>query len=418
MKLVVATYGSEGDTRPLALLCRTLMDAGHQAHLLADAQTLDTARALGVPVTVLAGDIREILQGAAAGAGTGPNGVAQVLARVANANTEAWLRSILAVAAGCDALLVAGLAAFAGFSAAEFLRIPYAGAGFFPIMPTREFPAPLLSPIVAPGRVPRALNRLSHRLVNGLIWREFRASTNAARAAVCGLPPRRRIWENVPTLYGVSPSLLPPPRDWPAGISMAGQWTRPLPHWTPPARLAAFLEAGEPPIYIGFGSMGGLGRHDGGAVLHAMLQAVGRRRALFYPGWSGIDARALPANFHVIDNTPHDWLFPRTACVIHHGGSGTTHSTARAGVPAVIVPFAGDQPFWAWRMHCLGVAPVALDPRRMRASDLARAIAYTERADVRARACELGQRMAAERGLDEAVATLERLVAAPRAYHA
>ena len=128
MKLIVATYGTEGDARPFAALCRGLMDAGHQARLLADAATLGSAEALGVPTTALAGDIRGTLDpdhaiAGVVGRGGSFNDTARALAKIANANAASWLRTIVEAGEGCDAILVAGLAAFVGLSAAEYLGI-------------------------------------------------------------------------------------------------------------------------------------------------------------------------------------------------------------------------------------------------------------------------------------------------------
>src|SRR5271165_450159 len=105
------------------------------------------------------------------------------------------------------------------------------------------------------------------------------------------------------------------------------------------------------PIYGGFGRLAGF---EGRALLGEIIAAVAGRRALFYPGWSGVSAADLPANFLIIGDTPHAWLFPRTSLVIHHGGAGTTHSAARAGAASVVVPFAGDQFFWADRLRQAG----------------------------------------------------------------
>src|SRR3954464_2970636 len=125
MKFIVATYGTEGDARPFAALCRGLMDAGHKARLLADAGTLGSAQALGVPATPLAGNIRAALNERAivgvVAKGGGFNATTRVLSRIANENAESWLRNIIEAGEGCDAILVAGLAAFVGFSAAEYL---------------------------------------------------------------------------------------------------------------------------------------------------------------------------------------------------------------------------------------------------------------------------------------------------------
>jgi sterol 3beta-glucosyltransferase len=407
MKFVTVTYGTEGDTRPLAALCRALIDAGHTAHLLADAATLGSAEALGVPATGLAGDIKGAMRAAGAMIGRGQGGfgdTARVLSGIANANTESWLRAtVTAAAGGCDAVILSGLAAFVGLSAAEYLRVPAIGTGLIPITPTRAF----ASPFLPPGMVPGLLNRASHHLVNQVLWRSFRDATNAARASVCRLPPRKKLWTEHPMLYGVSPGLLPRPDDWPANADVCGQWVVKQQEWSPPPSLAAFLAAGAPPVYIGFGSMPSLGGRN---LLGEVVAAVGGRRALFYPGWSGVGGGDLPENFHVIGDTPHDWLFPKTALAIHHGGAGTTHSAARAGVPSVVVPFAADQFFWAERLRRAGVAPPPLPAKHLKAPALARSIAAAESAEMRTTAAALGVRMAAENGLADTVTAIEALL--------
>ena len=408
MKFIVVTYGTEGDARPFAALCRGLMDAGHEARLLADAATLGSARALGVPTAVLSGDIRGTLSRDHAIAGVvakggGFNQTARALAKIANQNAESWLRTIIEAGEGRDAILVAGLAAFVGFSAAEYLGAKGIGSGMIPITPTAAFPSPFL-----PSKwVPRLLNRASHGFVNAMLWKAFSDKTNAARA-IFKLPPRKSVWTGLPMLYGVSPSLLTTPADWPANVQMCGQWLAPSPAWMPPPALANFLDAGEAPIYIGFGSMTGF---DNARLLDALIEAMAGRRALFHPGWSGIDPKALPDNCLAIGDTPHDWLFPRTAAVIHHGGSGTSHSAARAGVPSIVTPFAGDQFFWAERLRLAGVAAAAVDGRRPKAEAFARALDFAATVQVRNRARVLGESMRAENGVVDAVAALERIVA-------
>ncbi len=408
MKVIVATYGTEGDARPFAALCRGLIDAGHEARLLADAATLGSARALGVPTTALTGDIRRALTtdhavGGVVAKGGGFNATARALATIANANAESWLSTIVEAGEGCDAVLAAGLAAFAGFSAAEVLGAKAVGAGMIPITPTAAFPSPFLPPLW----VPRWLNRASHAFVNAMLWKAFRIKTNAARARF-KLPPRKAVWTDLPMLYGVSPALLPAPPDWPTDVRLCGQWLARSAGWTPPPALASFLAAGDAPIYIGFGSMTGF---DKRRLMDALIAALAGRRALFHAGWSDFDSKALPGNVLAIDDTPHDWLFPRAAAVIHHGGSGTSHSAARAGVPSIVTPFAGDQFFWAERLRLAGVAPAAVDGRRPRAEAFARALDFAASAQVRDRARALGEAMRAEDGVVTGVAAVERIVA-------
>lgn len=409
MKFIVATYGTEGDARPLAALCRALINAGHEARLLADRATLGAAEALGVPTTTLAGDIRGTLEPGGSISSVveqqGLKAMTKALAGIANASAEQWLRTIVDAGKDSDAVIVSGLTAFVGLSAAEYLRVPAIGVGMFPITPTATFPSPLLPP----GVVPNWLNRGSHHFVNALLWRAFRKATNRARARVCRLPARKRSWTTHPMLYGVSPGLLPKPLDWPDNATVCGQWQLPSPNWLPPADLCDFLQRGEPPMYVGFGSMVGFDRKR---LLNTIVTAIGGRRALFYPGWSGADTTGLPANFFVIGDTPHDWLFPKTSLVIHHGGSGTSHSACRAGVPSVVVPFAGDQFFWADRLRNAGVAARVASGKSVDAAALAQSIAIAESEPVRLRARTLGKQMRLEDGLANAIFAIDAIMAA------
>ena len=401
MKFLVLTYGTDGDTRPLAALSRALMDAGHEAHLLADGATLGTATALGVPATPIAGDIRKALQpGSGLFEKNSANHTARELARIANENAEHWLRTAVQIGKGCDALILSGLAGFVGLSAAEHLRVKAIGTGLFPLTPTADF----ASPFLPPGKLPRMLNRVTHHLINGVLWRSFRKATNEARARVCSLPPRKSLWVGHPMLYGVSPALLPRPADWPSNALICGQWLTPAKQWNPPKPLDQFLAAGAPPIYVGFGSMGGM---DPKHLLQSVVAGVDGRRALFYPGWSGVNTADLPANIFVVGETPHDWLLPRCSVAVHHGGSGTSHSAARAGIPSVVVPFAGDQPFWADRLHAAGVAARLPGWKALNATTLAESIRYAERDDVRSRARAMGEKMRTEDGLATAVRAIE-----------
>lgn len=364
MKFTFLTYGTDGDTRPLVALARELIGRGHEVHLLSDIAGAPLAQAHGVPFTALAGSMKDtVMPGGALSAIMQDGGdfsrITKACARIAQDNTAAWMAATREVAQGSDALLFAGLAAFVGLAVAEGLDIPCIGAAMWPMTPTREF----ATAFMRPRRLPGWANRMSHQLFTALSWTLFRPSVNAARREVFGAAPRRRMWDGYPVLYGCSPALIPRPRDWPQNAELCGAWHLPPERaWQPPQSLAEYLAAGEAPIYIGFGSMAGF---DRARLLGALIDAAGSRRVLFYPGWSGVDLSQLPPNFYVLGDTPHDWLFPRTSLIVHHGGAGTTHAAARSGVPSVVVPFAGDQFFWADRVEkagigtaCTGVADV------------------------------------------------------------
>ncbi|ROP76125.1 sterol 3beta-glucosyltransferase [Stenotrophomonas rhizophila] len=398
MKLLALTYGTEGDTRPLAMLCHGLMAAGHEVLLLAERGTLGSARELGVPHAALEGDIHDEVV-ALVSRGNARLAASRGLARMAQQHVPGWMRQADAAAAGCDAVLTGGLAAFVGLTVAEHRGLPVIGTGMIPLTPTASFPSPFLPRL----RLPGPLNRLSYSLINQAVWRTFRRPINAARR-VLGMPDRASPWRDLPMLYGISPSLLPPPPDWPDNHQICGQWRAPERGWQPPPDLQAFLDAGPAPVYLGFGSMTGFDRDQ---VLPALLAALAPRRVLLFPGWAGLPSAPLPPHVFVIGPNPHEALFPRCALIIHHGGSGTTHSACRAGVPSLVMPFAADQFFWADRLHRLGVAPAALSPKRLDAARLSSAIAFAERADTRSRAVALGRAMTVEDGVAVGVAAIE-----------
>ncbi len=402
MKLSVLTYGTEGDTRPVAILCRALMDAGHQVHLLAEAGSLDSARELAVPCAGLNGDIKQDLQTLLA-QGVGVNATVKGLSRMANAHAQSWMRQSAEAAAGSNGLIVSGLSAFVGLSVAEHLGIPLIGAGMIPISPTKAFPSPFLSGL----RLPSSLNRTSHSLVNWLLWLSFKTSVNQARKQVLGMRPRHRLWTEHPMLYGVSPALLPRPADWPANATLCGQWSVPDQPWTPSADLQAFLDAGEAPVYVGFGSMGGFDRTS---LLRTLLQALEGERVLFYPGWAGIPDIALPDNVYVLGDTPHHWLFPRVSLAIHHGGSGTTHSACAAGIPSIVLPFAGDQFFWGKQLELLGLAGKPISRQNLSVNTVRDAVRFAATSELRSRAKALARAMAAENGTAVAVARIQSLL--------
>lgn len=399
MRLLAVTYGTEGDTRPLVMLCHGLQAAGHEVMVLAEGGTLGSAQALGVPHAALEGDIHDEVV-ALVSRGNDMAAASRGLARMAQRHVPAWMRQADAAAAGCDAVLTGGLAAFVGMTVAEHHGIPVIGTGMIPLTPTRAFASPFLPRL----RLPGVLNKLSYGLVNDAVWRTFRRPINEARRAM-GMPARRTLWRDVPMLYGISPSLMPPPADWPADHHVCGQWRAPDAPWQPTPELQAFLDEGPPPVYVGFGSMTGFDRNT---VLPALLQALAPRRVLLFPGWAGLPDGPLPTNVFVIGPAPHEALFPRCSLVIHHGGSGTTHSACRAGVPSLVMPFAADQFFWAARLREIGVAADPLSPKRLDTGTLGRVIAVAEHVDTRARAAALGRAMATEDGVANAVRLIEQ----------
>jgi sterol 3beta-glucosyltransferase len=144
-----------------------------------------------------------------------------------------------------------------------------------------------------------------------------------------------------------------------------------------------------------------------------VLEALKRseQRGVIATGWGGLSQLDLPGEMFVVKSVPHDWLFPKMAAVVHHGGAGTTGAGLRAGVPSIIVPFAGDQPFWARWVKALGVGPDPIPRKHLTADRLAHAMrAAVMHEPIRKRAAALGQTIRAEDGIENAVRVFNQAV--------
>lgn len=308
--------------------------------------------------------------------------------------------------------MVLGVGGLAGaLPIAQSLGIPIIQAYVFPFTPTVAFPSPLV-PNLPFGIV---FNRLSFHVMRQLLWQSSRAGDVAVRQAL-GLA-KGPFWgpfgtlarAHTPVVYGYSPHILPRPHDWPAEQHVTGPWFLDAPDdWTPPTDLVAFLDAGTPPVYIGFGSM--MSR-DVKAVGRMAVEALARagQRGILAAGWGGLQAADLPPTIHTVSSIPHSWLFPRMAAVVHHGGAGTTAAGVRAGVPGIVVPFMGDQRFWGQRLAALGVGTSPLGRAKLSVGQLADAITETiTNTAMRQRAADLGARVRAEDGVGTAVALIRQ----------
>ncbi|MFI7642485.1 glycosyltransferase [Nonomuraea sp. NPDC049400] len=202
--------------------------------------------------------------------------------------------------------------------------------------------------------------------ISSAVEAPYRGTVRNWRAGALGLRegfrPVADLVEAGGVLHAWSPHLLPAPADWPAQAHPTGFWTMPTGDWTPPERLARFLDDGDPPIYVGFGSS-----YSGTpeALTSMVLEAIRLtgHRAVLATGWGALRPGTEPGGVLVIEEAPHEWLLPRVAIAVHHGGIGTVAAALGAGVPQVVRPFLGDQPFWAQRLHHLGVAPAPVSGR-------------------------------------------------------
>lgn len=398
MRPLLITVGSRGDVQPYVALARGLAAAGHRPVVAAPRRFEALTAAHGIEFVPLADDMLE-LQDSVKGQGVR---AAITAARSVKPLLRRLLDDQAALASREADVVVYHPKSLGGPYIAEKLGVPALAGLLLPLyLPTSEFPSPIL-----PVRVPRAVNRASWR-VAAAVEAPYRGVVRAWRAEALGLKggfrPVADLVKEGGVLHAWSPHLLPPPADWPASAHPVGFWTMAAGDgWTPPERLTRFLEAGDPPVYVGFGStVGGDPERLTTAVLDGVRQAG--RRAVLATGWGALRPDAETDDILVIEEAPHDWLLPRMAVAVHHGGVGTVAAALRAGVPQVVRPFLGDQPFWADRLHRLGVAPSPL-PGRLTADRLATAI--TAAADSAPVARALADRVRTEDGIATAVAQI------------
>jgi sterol 3beta-glucosyltransferase len=215
-----------------------------------------------------------------------------------------------------------------------------------------------------------------------------------------------------PVLYGYSETIAPRPPDWPSNHCVTGYWFLGAPEtYQPDERLAAFLASGPPPVYVGFGSTL-VGRHPE-TIARIIIEALASnaQRGIVYSSWGDLGTFTWPNSVLRIDDAPSDWLFPRMAAVVHHGGAGTTSTALRAGVPAVIVPVYGDQQFWARRVYALGACVAPIPRLQLSVDRLGSAIAEVlRRPEIRASAVELGCALGREDGVGSAFTLIEQYI--------
>ncbi|OKL63887.1 hypothetical protein UA08_00989 [Talaromyces atroroseus] len=304
--------------------------------------------------------------------------------------------------------IIANPPSFAHIHCAEKLGIPLHMMFTMPWSPTQDFSHPLAS-ISRSNADAGITNYVSYAIVEMMTWQGLGDIINRFREKSLGLAPISIMWApsmisrlKIPHTYCWSPALIPKPNDWGSHIDISGFFFLSLAsNYTPPDDLAAFLAAGPPPIYIGFGS---IVVDDPNHMTRLIFDAVRLAgcRALVSKGWGGLGAEELgvPEGVFMLGNCPHDWLFQRVSCVVHHGGAGTTAAGIAAGRSTVIIPFFGDQPFWGAMVAKAGAGPKPIPYKQLTAEKLATAISQALEPTTSEKAALLAGIIEAERGTD------------------
>ncbi|MFO7589147.1 MAG: glycosyltransferase [Gemmatimonadota bacterium] len=400
MRIAILTVGSRGDVQPNAALAASLARAGHETVLAAHEGSEGLVASAGVPFAIMPGGFtaeqRELEKNPAE------------LLRIR-------MRTALELCRGADAIVYNNLAFF-GYDVAERLGILPIRMLFEPEVMTGEFPSVYAR---APRTLGRAHNRLTHAIEKLSHWIPVARSVNRARAEVLGLPPLP-VWgphprmrrERVPVLISASPQLLPRPADWPSRVQVTGYWY--LDEGSDPEMprdLREFLDAGPAPVFVEPGSF----RNDVWTqIMRRVLESLLKSGARVVTSWCdpSFPPDAIPEELFLMDrDTRHAAVLPHVRAVVAHGGAGTIHALARAGLPALVISIFPSHAYWGRRIRDRGMGPGPIPFQKATPDRIARGIDDLLSTDAFAtRAREIGALVRGERGADLAVRHIERWV--------
>jgi sterol 3beta-glucosyltransferase len=416
MQITIIAPGSQGDVQPFLALGKGLLNDGKKVRLVTNQNYEEQVKLHGLefwPIEVSMEDIirtekmREALESG------------KLLRSMSRMGKELKQNAVLFTQRSLDAcqggdMIMAGISGlFTAHSVSEKLNIPFIQAYNIPFTPTKSFSGALFP------KFPSWLGyRFSHRLTQQMVWQAYRPTDKIVREDILKLkkspffgPFKSESLKNGPIIYGISPSVITRPEDWSDNIHLTGFWfVDPPENWTPPQDLEKFLETEPSPLYIGFGSMSNQKPEEITDLIVKTLEKT-NERAVIYSGWGGLSVHNLPDSIIMVDLVPHTWLFPKVKAVIHHGGAGTTAAGLRAGIPSIIIPYHGDQPFWGHLVNRLNVGPAPIPRKKLTINRLMKTIEKVNMdREMHEQASILGKKIQEENGVDQAVAIINQVI--------
>ncbi|XP_030540725.1 sterol 3-beta-glucosyltransferase UGT80A2-like [Rhodamnia argentea] len=411
LQIVMLIVGTRGDVQPFVAIGKRLQEYGHRVRLATHVNFKEFVLTAGLEFYPLGGDPKVLAGYMVKNKGFLPSGPSEI--HIQRNQIKDIIFSLLPACLDPDPdtlvafqpnAIIANPPAYGHTHVAEKLNLPLHVVFTMPWTPTSEFPHPL-------SRVKQPVGyRLSYQIVDALIWLGIRDVINEFRKKKLNLRPITYLRgsysspPDVPYAYIWSPHLVPKPKDWGPKIDVVGFCFLDLASsYQPPESLVKWLEKGEKPIYIGFGSLPVQEPEKMTEIIVKALE-ITSQRGIINKGWGGLGNLAEQKDFvYLLDNCPHDWLFQHCSAVVHHGGAGTTAAGLKAACPTTVVPFFGDQPFWGERVHARGVGPAPIPVDDFSLEKLVDAIRFMLDPKVKECAEELAKAMEHEDGVEGAV---------------
>lgn len=416
LNIAILVVGTRGDVQPFLAMAKRLQEFGHRVRLATHANFRTFVRSAGVDFFPLGGDPRVLAGYMARNKGLIPSGPGEI--SIQRKQIKAIIESLLPACTDPDIetgvpfrsqAIIANPPAYGHAHVAEALGVPIHIFFTMPWTPTYEFPHPL-------ARVPQSAGYwLSYIIVDLLIWWGIRSYINDFRKRKLKLPPIAYFStyhgsiSHLPTAYMWSPHLVPKPSDWGSLVDVVGYCLLKLgSKYQPQENFVQWIQRGPKPIYIGFGSMPLEDPKKTTEIILEALQDTGQR-GIIDRGWGDLGKiTEVPDNIFLLEDCPHDWLFPQCSAVVHHGGAGTTATGLKAGCPTTIVPFFGDQFFWGDRVQQKGLGPAPIPISQLTVENLSNAVRFMLQPEVKSRAMELAKLIENEDGVAAAVDAFHR----------
>nr|CCO06499.1 sterol glycosyltransferase [Arabis alpina] len=408
LKIAILVVGTRGDVQPFLAMAKRLQEFGHHVRLATHENFCSFVRSAGVEFYPLGGDPRELAGYMARNKGLIPSGPGEIskqrkqLKAIIESLLPACTEPDMETAASFRAqAIIANPPAYGHVHVAEALGVPIHIFFTMPWTPTHEFPHPL-------ARVPQsAAYWLSYIVVDLMVWWSIRTYINDFRKRELNLAPIAYFStyhgsiSHLPTGYMWSPHVVPKPSDWGPLVDVVGYCFLNLgSKYQPCEEFSQWIERGSPPIYIGFGSMP---LDDPKQTMDIILETLRdtEQRGIVDRGWAGLGNLAeVPENVFLLEDCPHDWLFPQCSAVVRW--------LWIFNCPTTIVPFFGDQFFWGDRIHEKGLGPAPIPIAQLSVENLSNSIGFMLQPEVKSQVMELAKVLENEDGVAAAVDAFHR----------
>ena len=423
MKIAITTLGSRGDLQPYIALALGLKTAGYDVLIISAKNEEDFVRNHGLDFYALDVDIQKLMEGNSdvQEMAKGNNPIKFIFSHLKGSKN---LKKLMVKTQGeiWNACLDADLIIFhpgmpIGYFIAELNDKKSVLVNPFPVVATKDYPSVLFYTF---PRLGRSFNLLTHFIFYKVFWALAKSSIEGfwkenigKKVDFSASPILQQIKSGKPVINAYSPLIFQPSKEWGDNIQTVGSLIiENESNFTPSKELEDFIKNGEPPVFIGFGSMKDLNSFTKTFEIISEAVTKTKQRAVIGLGWTKNSfSGVLPDNIFLIENIPFSWLFPQMKLVVHHGGAGTTAAGLNAGKPTIIIPHMADQPAWGLRVYELGVGSKPITRKSLSAEKLSKAITFALQPKIVEAANRLGQSMRTEHSLEKAINIINQYMA-------